>query len=237
MESIPVNDFISVIIPVYNEDEVLGRLIQYLKSASFESKNLEIIVVEAGRKNNSENIFVDEDVIYVTSRIQQRGAQMNLGINSSKGDILYFLHADSFPPLNFDDKIRNVLNKNAADFGCFRMKFDSKNPFMSFYSYFTRFRHDIFHGGDASLFVRRSLFKKVNGFNEEMQLMEDYDIIRKLKRIGKFIVLPEKLTTSARKYNSNGVIRLQWIYFMIQIMYRMNVSQDKMLSYYQSKVK
>ena len=57
------------------------------------------------------------------------------------------------------------------------------------------------------------------------------------EKIGKFIVLPEMLTTSARKYRSNGVIKLQWIYITIQIMYRMNVSQDKMLNYYQRKVK
>jgi len=231
------NQVISVIIPVLNEKENLIKLLKYLKVASEKYDELEIIIVVGDDTNTSIPDLNEPNVMVIQSPIAQRATQMNLGANSSSGDILYFLHADSLPPFKFDKMIRNIVQNNQKHFGCFRLKFDWKNGVLSFYSFFSRFRQTIFHGGDASLFVGRNLFNSISGYDTEMNLMEDYDIIERLKKNGKFIVLQNVVITSARKYKDNGAVRLQWIYFILQIMFKMNKDQEKMIDYYKRKIK
>ena len=69
-----------------------------------------------------------------------------------------------------------------------------------------------------------------------MSLMEDYDMVKRLSQLGKFEIIDDPITTSSRKYRINGVLRLQWVYFMIQILYRMGISQEKLIKYYKKKI-
>ena len=113
------------------------------------------------------------------------------------------------------------------------MKFHPSNFTLDLYGYFTRFKANIFRGGDQSLFLSRELFEEVGGFDESLLLMEDYDMVRRLSRRGEFAVLKGPVITSSRKYQRNGTIRLQWLFLIIQFMYRSGFSQKRMLTFYE----
>lgn len=226
---------LSIIIPALNESHNLSRLIPEIWSKCKNAESLEIIVVDGLSEDDSKEKLSQFDIKFIESDIRQRSHQMNLGVSIAKGDIYFFLHADSILPDYFDEQILDQCMN--VDAGCFRMKFDQNKNFLRIYSFFTRFSHEIFHGGDASLFVKREVFQKLKGFDEGLDLMEDYEFCRRLRREFTYKVIPSYITTSARSYNRNGVIRLQWHYMMIQILFRLGASQERLISYYKQNIK
>ena len=227
---------ISIIIPTLNEADNISLLIPHLLQNARENGNLEIIVSDGGSEDKTVDVAQSFGVKTVLSSKRNRAIQMNKGANMAEGDVLYFLHADTFPPIYFDELILKSI-KNGNSSGCFQLTFDWNHPIMRFYGFFTRFGLNIFRGGDQSLFVDRRSFFLMRGFNEELKLMEDYEIINRLEKKGRFEILSDVVTSSAMKYRINGAIQLQWHYFIIQVMYRMGFSQDKLINYFVRYVK
>jgi len=227
---------ISIVIPALNEEQNLNLLLQHLKEKSANYSDLEIIVADGGSIDQSKNVCEKHKVKFLDCGKAQRASQLNVGASNCTAEIFYFLHADSFPPENFDQRIKTSI-KNGSVAGCFTMKFKDSSAILSFYCWFTRFKWNIFRGGDQSLFVRRAYFEKMGGYNEGMDLLEDYEIIKRINDLGKFEVITGPIFTSSRKYKLNGEIRLQWVYFRIQMMYRMGFSQKKILAYYKKKIR
>lgn len=222
---------LSIIIPTLYEGFHVLDLINYLREFSKNIGKIEIIIVDGDLDYSTEFLLKGVDVVYDCLALPNRGRQMNHGAGLARSENLYFLHADTFPPENYFSQIMNALKEN--DFGCFRLKFSSESRILSFYSFFSRFRHNIFHGGDASLFVKKELFNKVGGFKENMTLFEDYDMLKRLNSAsGKFMLVPDYVTTSARKYVKNGFIRLQVHFAILQLLYRIGVSQENLRAYY-----
>jgi len=133
---------ISIIIPVLNEEPQILKLLDYLDEycSGFVS---EIIVVDGGSKDRTVEFVKNQaDVLLVTSK-KGRAKQMNAGAKAAKGEVLYFLHVDSFPPPGFDRKIMEQFrNNNKA--GCFRMKFDKNHWWLMLMGWFTKFNHKAF---------------------------------------------------------------------------------------------
>ena len=117
---------ISIIIPILNEEANIGKLLDHLIENSSKKNISEIIIVDGGSTDHSESIVKQfQNVIFLKSD-KGRAKQMNVGAKNTIGNILYFLHADSFPPKHFDELIITEIKKgNLA--GCFKMKFDSNN--------------------------------------------------------------------------------------------------------------
>ena len=160
---------------------------------------------------------------------------MNTGAQRAKGDILYFLHADSLPPETFIDNIRSAAAAGKKA-GCFRMNFNDSNPIMSLYGWFTQFPLMICRGGDQSLFIDRSLFQEIGGFDETHLVMEDIDIINRIEEREQFHILDAEVTTSARRYHQNGIIRLQLLFGTIHLMYVLGIDQDTIIRYYRENI-
>src|SRR5687767_11149429 len=100
---------ISVIIPVYNEEGVIGKTVRYLKSVSRHDVIKEIIVVDGGSSDNSVNEANMAGARVIGSPRKGRAAQMNEGARVAEGNILYFVHADSLPPPSFPDDIMEAV--------------------------------------------------------------------------------------------------------------------------------
>lgn len=211
-------------------------MLPHLLQNAYLKDNLEIIISDAGSNDNTIEIAQSLDVVTIQSSEKNRAIQMNKGADAAKGDVFYFLHADTFPPVKFDQLIQKSV-RNGNSFGCFRLKFDWNHPILKFYQFFTRFNLNICRGGDQSLFVERDLFFLNDGYNEGLILMEDYEIIKRLNKKGKFEILRDAVTSSARKYRRNGVIKLQWHYFIIQVLYRIRISQESLVHYYVRHIK
>lgn len=227
---------ISVIIPVYNEEGVIGNTIRYLKTVSGTETMIEIIVVDGGSADDSVNEAKREGAQVKISRRKGRAAQMNDGARAATGTILYFLHADSFPPVGFSTDIIEAV-KNGYPIGCYRLRFDLDHWFLKANAWFTRFDVNAFRYGDQSLFVTREVFLKAGGFCEDHMVMEDQEIIKRLRRHGKFTIVPKEVITSARKYVTNGVFKMQLFFFLIYFLYHLGYSQDKLVAIFRKLVK
>lgn len=227
---------ISIIIPTFNEEATLPDLLGHLFNNVSNKSNFEIIVADGNSSDRTAEIASKQGLKVVFNRKTGRSIQMNSGASVSKGDILYFLHADSFPPPMFDKLIINAVKEGNVS-GCFRLKWDKQGWFLSKFSWMTRFKFNICRGGDQSLFIQSHIFRALGGFKEDFSLFEDVEIISRLKRKGKFTVLPYDVITSTRKYAKNGTIRLQLLYGIMHIMYNTGVSQKKLLSYYKKRIR
>lgn len=222
---------LSVIIPTFNEADKLTRLLSYLQTQMGEDLYSEVILVDGGSQDGTAELATEMGVGVIRSKVKQRAFQMNLGASAARGDILYFLHADTLPPDDFISYILQAIQAGERA-GCFRLSFDSKHWFLRCHSWLTRFNWDGFHYGDQSLFVYREVFDELGGFNESLDIMEDYDLVRRLKQRASFIVLPKAVVTSARRYREVGVFRLQLLYYLIFALFRIGLSQKNLWKVY-----
>ncbi len=225
---------ISIIIPVLNEACCIGDLLAYLKPIS-KSKNIkEILVIDGGSTDDTKKIAANYNVTIIEAE-KGRAKQMNLGAKHAKGSILYFLHADTFPPKNFDSAIIQAVNRKQYA-GCFRMKFNSSNYFLKFFGWLTRINHKSCRGGDQSLFITQQLFKQTKGFNEDYIIYEDSEFISRLYKASNFKVLPQKVITSARKYEQLGTLKLQYHFGIIHFKKFLGASPQDLYLYYKKNI-
>jgi rSAM/selenodomain-associated transferase 2 len=236
-----------------NEADNISHLLQHLLVNSSKKNIVEIIVIDGGSNDGSKEIVDDFVSGQASSRFQNnlsteldqtilllnsergRAKQMNLGAKQATGTILYFLHADSFPPVNFDQYILNEVSKNNLA-GCFRMQFDHKHWWLRLASWLTQFRWRACRGGDQSQFITKRLFDKLGGFDESYIIYEDNILINALYDRNEFVVIQKKIKTSARCYKRNGVWRLQYHFWTIYIKRWFGASADEMYNYYKKHV-
>ncbi|XWN37183.1 MAG: TIGR04283 family arsenosugar biosynthesis glycosyltransferase [Balneola sp.] len=225
---------ISVIIPVLNEEAALKKLIPYLHDA-IEGKSAELVFIDGGSSDKTVQVCREWGKTIYISPLNGRASQMNFGAEKCNGNILYFLHADSFPPRDFIQDILNSIEKGFIA-GCYRLAFKPELPLLKLYAWFTRFDVDLFRFGDQSLFVKRKVFEKIGGFDQSLKVMEDQQIVVNLKKYGKYKVMNNSIITSSRKYLKVGVLKLQLIFTIIVIFFYLGVSQTVMSDFYSKQV-
>lgn len=225
---------LSIIIPTLNEAENIESLLDHLVLNAVSSDLLEIIVVDGGSTDDTIALAKAKKAKVISSP-KGRAKQMNAGAAIAKGDILYFLHADSFPPKTFDEHIYNEIGRwNLA--GCFRMRFDSNHWWLRLASWLTQFSWRACRGGDQSQFITKKLFEELGGFDESFIIYEDNDLINKLYAIDEFVVINKRLTTSARRYRQNGTWKLQYHFWAIYVKKWFGASAEELHEYYKRKI-
>lgn len=168
---------LSIIIPTYNEAAVIRGLLRYLQQHA--SPDTEIIVADGGSGDATRAIANRHGAQVILCGQKGRGPQMNAGARASTGDILYFLHADTFPPDAFEAHVKQAVQQGAGS-GCYRLRFDFPHWFLHLNAWFTRFNVNALRFGDQSLFVRRDIFLNAGGFDERLLLLEDQEVIGRL---------------------------------------------------------
>ena len=187
---------ISIIIPCYNEIKNIDRLQKALDALEGER---EILFTDGGSTDGS-----FERIRYPKiQKAKGRGAQMDLAVEQTKGDVLWFLHGDTFP----EKTALRSTEESRAEWGCFKLRFRSKKAMMRIVAFNSdnrvRFRHIAF--GDQGIFIRRALYDDIGGFRH-IPLMEDYDLSIRLKEKGyKPALLKNTLFTDARRFEENGI--------------------------------
>jgi rSAM/selenodomain-associated transferase 2 len=226
---------ISIIIPILNEVDEIHRLLLHIENSISKTIEYQMIVVDGGSTDGSQNEVLKHGKTILISSEKGRAIQLNAGAKFATGTILYFIHCDTYPPINFDLLVLEQVEKgNLA--GCFRMKFDYNHPVLVLSQWFTRVNHISCRGGDQSLFITKNLFNEIGGYDEKYSIYEDNEICKRLYQKKQFIVIPSYLITSARRYLKNGVWRLQFHFAVIHFKRRLGHSAESMLNYYRKNV-
>ena len=227
---------ISIIIPVLNEVKTIEELLFHLVDCA-DLKNInEIIVVDGGSTDGTKNIIQSLDLkIKLLNSEKGRAKQMNTGSSIATGDILYFLHADSFPPLNYDTHIINEVKKG-NNAGCFRLQFDSNHWWLKTASWLTQFSWRACRGGDQSQFITKALFEDIGGFDETYTIYEDNILINELYKRNEFVVINKKIKTSARLYKKHGVWKIQYHFLAIYLKRWNGATAVELYEYYKKHI-
>ena len=222
--------FISIIIPVLHEKNINCFLSNLLKTTVKE--NLEIIVVDGDPLGSTLNLISDTTVKKIRSP-KGRAIQQNKGAKNARGDVLLFLHADTMLPPGFYRLICNAIHSGCCA-GAFDLCIDSSNPFLKLVSRVASLRSRITQipYGDQAIFITRDLFLKIHGF-PEFPIMEDIALMQNIKkaRVG-FKILPQKVLTSARKWDKDGVIYTSLRNPILALLYYMGVSPRVLVKFY-----
>lgn len=208
---------ISIIIPTLNEEYYISKLLPHLWQADVDGLILEVLLADAGSTDHTISMAIANKAVVIHCPQKGRAKQMNYAAKQAKGTILHFIHADAFPPQQFTRDVIKYTQSHQS--GCFRSLFDTNSRFLRFNSYFTRFRGIVFRGGGQTLFVDRQLFYALNGYREDMVLMEEYDFILRLKKKANFEVVQRDVLVSARDYEKHGNVSLQARYFVLYVLF------------------
>ncbi|MFZ1632839.1 MAG: hypothetical protein WAT43_03135, partial [Chitinophagales bacterium] len=125
-----------------------------------------------------------------------------------------------------------------AEAGCFRYRFDSDRFLLRVNAYFNKFGGLICRGGDQTLFIKKSVFQSLNGFNEKFTIMEDYDLVRRIQKQHQFVVIPEYALVSARKYDENTWVKVNFANTVAMLLFVTGTaSPQRIKSTYHSLIK
>ncbi|MGD9112482.1 MAG: TIGR04283 family arsenosugar biosynthesis glycosyltransferase [Desulfobacterales bacterium] len=219
---------ISVIIPTLNEAETIHATLCVLQKKS----NLEMIVVDGGSQDNTVELAASVGAkVLITS--PSKAVQMNTGAAAASGDILLFLHADTRLPVNFERHILSAAHQNGFCAGAFRLSIDSNLSALRLIEQVANWRSR-FLGmpyGDQGLFISRALFRKIGGF-AEIPIMEDVELIRRLRQKSKITILNQSVKTSSRRWLNLGILRTWLLNQIILLGFYTGISPTRLAKWY-----
>jgi rSAM/selenodomain-associated transferase 2 len=226
---------ISVVIPTYNEEENIARLVDDLRRYGG-SQLAEIIVADAPSLDATTQRAREAGARVVVSDRPGRAAQMNAGARLATGDVLYFVHADVRINPDFVQDIRQALDEGYT-LGCYRYEFDSPRLLLKINTLFQRLDRIWCRGGDQTLFIPKGVFDTLGGYREDHRIMEDYEFIIRAQKEYRFKVIPKHVIVSARKYESNSYLRVNIANALVFWMYFRGVPQQKLIDTYKALIK
>lgn len=196
---------VSVVVPALNEAAGIGAV---LDAALAQDGPHEVLVVDGGSTDATAEIARARGVRVVTSA-RGRARQMAAGADAATGDVLLFLHADTVLPAGALALVRQALADPSVAGGCFRTSFgDGARGWMRLWQARLWMRWHRLAFGDRAPFVRRTAFDAAGGVPDQ-PLFEDLELVRRVRRVGRFVFLDADVTTSARRFRANGAFRQQ----------------------------
>lgn len=191
---------ISIIIPTLNEADSLGATLQAL--TRLQGRQVELIIVDGGSTDGTQEIaHTHYDGARIINSVRGRGTQMHAGANAARGEVFWFLHADTIPP---PDSIRHIIGALRRDAtivgGNFEISFNGTRCAARFMTWlYPQLRKLGLYYGDSAIFVRSEVYREVGGF-QPFPIFEDLDLVRRLQQRGRLIHLPARVVTSSRRF-------------------------------------
>jgi rSAM/selenodomain-associated transferase 2 len=216
MESVQL----SIIIPVRNDAAALHRTLDCLSGLT----DIEIIVAASGDPEGTERVAAGRARL-IWPWASTRAALMNAGAAVAAGQTLLFLHADSLPSPNIARLIAGVLVDDRNVGGAFEHRFAEPGRSLRLISWINRVRYRLtrVYYGDQGIFVRSALFRRMGGYRD-LQFLEDLDFSRRLKRMGRSVVIGTPIPTSGRRFLARGPWRT--FLFIVWILLRYTLGLD-----------
>ena len=219
-------DQVSVVIPTLREEDHIADCIASAKGAGAR----EVIVVDGGSDDETCRNATEAGASKLIRSFPGRGIQLNAGARFTTSEFILFLHADSRLS---SECIKQICEHPDATWGAFRQQIDSDRRIFRWLESgnAARVRFWNLPFGDQGMFVRRSVFLAHGGF-DEVPLMEDIGLSRRLRRLTRPLLLPGPITTSARRWESTGVVRQTIRNWKIQAAHAVGVSPDRLVQWY-----
>lgn len=227
---------ISIIIPALNEaGNIKAAILQgrcCAIASTQPSTNVEVIVVDGGSEDDTLEIAQSLGV-KVISAPAGRATQMNAGARVASGDILLFLHADTLLPAGFDVMVRRVLQQPGTVAGAFALRIDASLGILRLVEWGVNWRSRFLQMpyGDQAIFLTQEVFNQIGNF-PELPIMEDFEIMRRLRRTGKIALIEVPVLTSPRRWLKKGVFKTTLINQIIIIAYLLGVSPKQIVRLY-----
>ena len=234
---------ISIVIPTLNESVYLADTLQSIFDAI--SNPIQIIVVDGGSVDNTVEIATKFGVQVLLCG-NGRSYQMNAGAAVATGDILMFLHGDTLVPIGFDRWVEECVNLPKSSLpkerkqeqsiaGAFNLKINSDRSGLRWVEWGVKVRSKFFNlpYGDQALFLKASTFHELGGF-PELPIMEDFVFVRSLLKHGKVTIVPAAVTTSARRWEQQGIFKTTIINQIMILGYYLGISPDRLKQWYRS---
>jgi rSAM/selenodomain-associated transferase 2 len=212
----------SIIMPVLNEEAVLEQQLSYLRRQCAHI-DCELLIVDGD--SNDRTTEIARHYGQVISSPRGRAIQMNAGAAAAMGEILIFLHADTLLPDDAFQAIEHALTSPLVVGGAFQICFNCDQWPYRLVAFTTNLRSRVrkVFTGDQAYFVRATSFNAIGGFPDQ-PLMEDLEIITRLRTIGKVVLLPQYVTTSARRHEKIGLIRTVLFMWYLRTLYKFGTS-------------
>ena len=212
---------LSVIIPTLDERDNIVRAIERVQSAH------ETIVVDGGSTDGTVEAARAAGVKVMPSP-PSRGGQQNAGARAATGDTLLFLHADTILSGDFETRIAAALDRPGVSAGAFRFELDEGGFGMWLVETIVACRCRFFElpYGDQALFVRKETFFAAGGF-PDAPIMEDYELICRLRALGSIEIVDSPAVTSARRWRKLGILRTAWSNQLCLLAYKLNVAPER----------
>jgi len=221
---------VSVIIPALDE---ASSILETLRSARAAGAD-EVIVADGGSGDGTREAAQGvADAVIVAS--PGRARQMNAGAKVSTGDALLFLHADTLLPPGSIASVRGALAREDIAGGGFRVRLGisgdapfAQRTLLRITGRMINVRSRLFRSltGDQAIFLRRELFDRIGGY-PEIPLMEDVELSRKMNRSGRTVLLPARVVTSARRWETHGTARTILRMWSLRIAYRLGMPPER----------
>jgi rSAM/selenodomain-associated transferase 2 len=219
---------ISIIIPALNEAQSIGET---LDAAARLKGDVEVIVVDGGSADETVEVARARGARVVTSA-RGRGAQMHAGAQAARGEVLWFLHADTLAPADAAECVARALLTPGAVGGNFRIRFDGASGAARFLTWlYPRLRLLGLAYGDSGFFVRRAAYERAGGFRA-FPIFEDLDLLRALWRQGRFVQAEGCVVTSSRRFEGRSFVLTFVRWSVLQGLYWLGVSPHTLARLY-----
>ncbi|MCX6154275.1 MAG: glycosyltransferase [Candidatus Kapabacteria bacterium] len=220
--------FISIIIPAYQEEKILGEMLELISPIVKNKRNYEIIISDGNSDDSTIDIarkYTDKIVIHQNNYRQTISEGRNNGAKVARGDVFVFINADTFPedPVSFFEYIENWANGNeessdAAALACYVTYLPNESIFKDRVFYFLHNNYVAFlnlvnlgMGRGECQIVRRWAFEAVNGYNQNIMAGEDFDLYRRISKRGKVrFIRSLRVCESPRRFRKYGYLRIVW---------------------------
>ncbi len=222
---------ISVIIPVLNDAEALDLAL----SSTQDCAGVERIVVDGGSSDESAEVAQSRGVKVVHSP-PGRARQMNAGAEVAEGPFLVFLHADTRLPEGFGHHVRRILTQSGVAAGAFQLQIDVPSARLRFIEKTANWRSQYLQMpyGDQAIFLRAELFREMGGF-PDLPIMEDFELIHRLKGRGRIVIAPAAVLTSARRWEKLGALRTTLINQLMILGFYLGFEPSSLARWYGAK--
>jgi rSAM/selenodomain-associated transferase 2 len=221
---------LSVVIPVLNEHNSLPATIAALRACRRPS---EIIVSDGGSTDGTADwVRAQPDLLLVNSA-RGKGPQLNAGAARATGDVLLFLHADCAISRAALGALQSALIDDAVG-GAFYLRFAESRPRslrLVAWGINLRARLRGTATGDQGIFVRKAIFDSIGGA-PDWPLFEDVELVARIKRAGKFVVLKTSVTVSGRRYIQHGVFRTALLIYSLRFAYWLGVPPQRLKNWF-----